>query len=69
MDFGNEKIMYKAKDTFPQEREEYGNKVQKPSKTNNASISSTIVMRQNPKRSIMLCMSEITKPRFSRYAK
>ena len=68
-DFGKEKIMYKAKDTFPQERKESGNKVQKPSRTNNASISSTIVARQNPKRSIVLRMSEITRPRFSRYAK
>ena len=48
MGFGNEKIMYKAKEAFPQESEEAGNKVQKPSKTNNASISSTIVTRQNP---------------------
>ena len=59
MDFGSEKIMYKAKDAFPQERNESGHKVQKPSKTNNASISSTIVMRQNPKRSMKLLMSEI----------
>ena len=69
IDFGSEKIMYKAKDTFPQERKESGHKVQNPSKTNNASISSTTVMKQNPKRSIMLRMREIAKPRFSRYAK
>ena len=61
--------MYKASDIFPQERKESGKKVQKTTKTSVAKIRSNVIMRQNPKRSIMLNMSEIAKRRSSRYAK
>ena len=73
MNFGNEKIMYKASDIFPQERKESGNRVQKPSKTNVAEKRRSMIMKQDPKRSMlsmsMLSMSEIENPRTSRYAK
>ena len=69
MNFGNEKIMYKASDIFPQERKESGNRVQNPSKTNVAEKRRSMIMKQDPKRSNMLSMSEIENPRTSRYAK